>query len=225
MRRAFALSLDRTTLVNRVTQGGETPSYGFFPPGIGGLIDATPLFREDVEEAKRLLAEAGFPDGKGFPAVTLLFNTSEQHRVFAEALQQRWRTTLGVTVSLENLDWKSLLAVRGTHDFQLVRGGWLGAFNDPLSFSETLASGDPNNVSGWSNPRYDEAVRAAASELDPARRAQLYAEANRIVVEDMPILPLYQPVRNYALNPRLRGWWPNLLDRHPWKNLSFAAEP
>jgi oligopeptide transport system substrate-binding protein len=157
--------------------------------------------------------------------VNLVFNTSEQNRVITEALQQRWKETLGVEVTIENRDWKSLLAARRSGDYGLARGGWIGAFNDALSFSEILVTNDANNQGAWSSPRYDRLVTAAATEVDPVKRGQLYSEAQRVIIEEMPVLLLYYSVRNYAISPRVEGWWPSVLDRHPWKWIRLRDHP
>jgi oligopeptide transport system substrate-binding protein len=218
VRRAFSMAVDRRLLVDRVTQGGEDPAWHFLPTGAHGYADA-PRLIEDRDEARRLLAEAGFPGGNGFPTSTLLYNTLESHRQIAEALQQMWRQELGVDIRLQNQEWKVYLATRKTGDFQIARSGWAAAYNDVSVFAELMMADNGNNHTRWGNEGYDRLVLAAAGERDPVRRAALYRQADQVLLDELPVLPLYFYRKSYLLRPEVKGWYENLLDHHPLREV------
>jgi oligopeptide transport system substrate-binding protein len=216
VRKALALAIDRETLIRDVVQGDEEPAYAVSYPNDSGY---TPLARltGGLPEAKRLLAEAGFPEGKGFPSVDLLYNTSENHRAIAEAIQGMWRKNLGIDVTLRNEEWKVYLDSTHTHNYQLERAGWSADYLDPHVFLEIWESGNGNNDTLWSNPEYDRLLRAAMAAKTQTERYSIYQKLDAILVDECPILPIYYYTRVYALNPKVKGWWPTPLDIHPWK--------
>lgn len=219
VRKALAQAVDRVALTKFVTKAGEVPHSGFVPVGLRGYEGPQgPGF--DVAAAKRLLGEAGYPDGRGFPRVELLYNTSELHRVITQAVQQMWKTHLGVHVDLVNVEWKVYLARQGSLDYQVSRAGWIGDYVDPNTVLEMWKTGGGNNQTGWSNRRYDALIERAATVVDPAERMRTFAEAERILLEEMPILPLYTYVNKGMLSRRVKGWHPNILDQHPLKYIS-----
>ncbi|BET69084.1 peptide ABC transporter substrate-binding protein [Opitutales bacterium ASA1] len=214
VRRALALALDRRAIVERVTQGGEEPALHFFPPTAGGYGPG-PQLREDMEEARRLLAEAGYPDGRGFPVVSLLYNTHEAHRQIAEAVQQMWRVALGIEVRLVNQEWKVYLSTRRNGDYDLSRSGWVAPYDDVSCFAELMMSENGNNHTRWRNETYDALVRRAGSERDAAVRKELYRQADALLLEEMPVVPLYFYRKSHLVRPEVRGWYDNVLDHHP----------
>ena len=187
VRRAFALALDRNSIVTAVTKAGQKPALAWTPYG---LPDAKPgedfrklggdYFKDnDVETAKKLLAEAGYPDGKGLPPVTLLYNTSESHKVIAEAVQEMWKKNLGVTVNVTNQEWKVYLSARKQGDFQMARSGWIGDYLDPMTYMDTLIGGGGNNHTRWVNPEYDKLVKQAQMSVDPVVRMKSMHDAEK----------------------------------------------
>jgi len=218
VRKALSMAVDRESLTRYVTKAGEIPSSRFVPAGLRGYQGAQGL-PFDVAAAKRLLAEAGYPDGKGFPRLELLYNTNELHRVVTQAVQQMWKQHLGIQVELANVEWKVYLTRQAALDYHLSRAGWIGDYVDPNTFLDTWITGGGNNQTGWSHPRYDELVaRAACRLVNPGERMQALQEAERILVQDeVPVLPLFTYVNKGMLSPRVKGWYPNILDQHPLK--------
>jgi len=199
VRRALALAIDRKQLVEKVTKAGEIPAYALVPPGIS---DADPdsdfrekggdLFKEDVEAARRLLAEAGYPNGKGLPEITILFNTRGNHKVIAEAIQEMWKTNLGIeNVKLTNQEWQVYLDSRDKGNFHIARAGWIGDYADPMTFIDLFVTGGSQNDGMWSNARYDELVETAKSTGDQKVRMEAMHEAEKILIDEMAIMPIY----------------------------------
>lgn len=219
VRRALSLALDREQLVSGLLKGGQRPATAFVPPGAGGY-EPPAVLRHDLATAKSFLAEAGYPEGQGLPVFELLYNTSENHRRIAEALQQQWRA-LGVQVRLINQEFASLLDARRAGDFQLVRSGWVADYDDPISFLALFTKDSAQNFTAWSDPAYDHALYQAARTPDRAARHALLRDAETRLLEAAPILPLYVNTHVYLLHPSVRGWHPTLLDRHPLKAVSL----
>ena len=218
VRRALSLALDRTALVTAVTQGGEQPAQSFIHPGLLGG-DAGPTFTEDLADARRLLADAGFPDGAGFPRLEIVFNTLESHRAIAETIQQMWRRNLGIDLLLTNQEWQVYLGNRRAHQFDLARAGWVASYQDGTVFSNLLMTDSGNNHTGWSNPAYDRLATAVRHEPDPAERLRLFHAASALLNADMPVIPLYFYTSKRLVHPAVRGWHDTLLDIHPLKNV------
>jgi oligopeptide transport system substrate-binding protein len=216
VRRALSLALDRDALVAALLRGGQHPATGFVPPGAGGYTPPV-LLRHDVDAARALLAETGYPGGAGLPVLDLIYNTSENHRRIAEVLQQQWLAALGVQTRLVNQDFATLLDARRTGDFQLLRSGWVADYDDPVSFLALFTTTSAQNFTGWGDPGYDQALYAAARTTDRAARHALLSSAETRLLEAAPVLPLYVNTHVFLLHPAVRGWSPTRLDRHPLK--------
>lgn len=214
VRKALALAIDREALVKTVTRGGQKPAVGFIPSGIpdGGsekdfrsngksYIETT----ANVVEAKKLLAEAGFPDGKGFPEISFLYNTSDVHKSVAEAIQAMWKKNLGINIKLTNQEWKVFITTRTQGDYEIARHGYFADFFDPGSLFDLWTTGSPNNDAKYSNPKYDQLVTQAAKEQDTVKRSQLYHDAEDILMDEMPVIPLYYYTQNYMLKSNIKG--------------------
>ncbi|MBL9211584.1 MAG: peptide ABC transporter substrate-binding protein, partial [Opitutaceae bacterium] len=190
VRRALALAIDRESLVKNVTRGDQIPAYAVCYPGTAGYVPRARL-QGTLEEAKRLLAEAGFPEGKGMPTIELLYNTSENHRAIAEAIQQMWRKNLGVNISLLNQEWKVYLDMQHTKNFTLQRGGWIADYLDPHVFYEIWETGNGNNDTNWGTPEYDQLLQQALAAKNEQERYEIYQKMEAILVDELPILPIY----------------------------------
>jgi oligopeptide transport system substrate-binding protein len=218
VRRALALSVDRETIARKLLHGGQLPAYSFTPPGTAGYTSSAVL-TTDVEEARRLLVQAGYPGGKGLPSFELLFNSSEDHRMIAEAVQEMWRRDLGVEVRLANQEWKSILDARRSGNYQILRSVWIGDFIDPQSFLGIWTSDSGNNYTGWGDPAYDSLLREASLTADPTARFALLAKAEARLLEAAPLVPIYHYTHVFLIRPSVKGWLPTLLDHHPYKHV------
>lgn len=216
VRKALALAIDREAIVKNITRGDQLPAYAVAYPGIAGYVP-TARITGDLAEAKRLLAEAGYPDGKGCPPIELLYNTSENHRVMAEAIQQMWRKNLGVEIVLQNQEWKVYLDMQHTKNFTLQRGGWIADYVDPHVFYEIWETGSGNNDTNWGNPEYDRLLQESLKATNDADRYAIYQKMEAILVDEVPIIPIHYYTKVAALSPRVKGFYPTLLDNHPYK--------
>ncbi len=216
VRRALALAVDRDTLVNNVVRGGQIPAYGVTYPGIAGYTPQAKL-TGTLEDAKKLLAEAGFPDGKGFPKLELLYNTSQNHRVIAEAIQQMWRRNLGIDITMRNEEWKVYLDSTDNKNYDLQRGGWIADYVDPHVFLEIWTSGNLNNDTGWGHPEYDQLHDQALKAKTQDERYAIYQKMDAILADELPVIPIYYYTRPLAMSPKVKGLYPTLLDNHPYK--------
>lgn len=213
VRKALALAIDREAIVNNITQAGEIPAYAFVPPGIpepngndfrdvgGDYLTA------NVEEAKRLLAEAGYPEGQGFPPVEILYNTNEMHKIIAEAIQEMWRRNLGITgITLTNQEWGVYLKTRDMGDFTISRAGWIGDYLDPTTFLDMWTTGNGNNNSRWGSAEYDALVAEARVTVDPVARMEIMHRLESILMEEMPIMPIYYYTEPKMVKEFVRGY-------------------
>jgi oligopeptide transport system substrate-binding protein len=219
VRRALAMSIDREAIVKNVTRGEQLPAYHFTPPGTAGYTARARFGEFDIERAKALLAEAGYPGGQGFPSIEILFNTLETHRSVAEAIQAMWKKNLGIDVRLLNQEWKVYLDSKKSGNYDLARFGWIGDYSDPNSFLDLWVSGGGNNDSRWSNAEYDRLIREAGRTADLEKRLEVFQQAEAILLDELPVLPVYFYTRVYALHPSVQGWYPTILDNHPYPHV------
>ncbi len=204
VRQAFALAID-ARVFPKVLHGGEQPTKSWIPPGMLAYNKEIGL-SFNPSEAKRLLAEAGYPNGRGFPETTLGYNTDETHKTVAEAIQGMWKKNLGVLVRLDNQEWKVYLSRLLRDPPHIFRLGWGADYPDPNNFMNLFTSNSGNNNTRWKSKRYDELVERAARELDDKKRLELYNEAQRILCEtEVPIVPLFVTTEATILNPRFTG--------------------
>lgn len=219
VREAFTLAVDRTYIVNKVTQSGQVEAGGYVPSGISDADGGD--FREEggdyykptdadyeanCEKARQLLAEAGYPNGEGFPVVEYLYNTSDAHKAVAEALQNMWEQELGVTVTLNNQEWAAFLQTRKDGDYSIARNGWISDYNDPISFLDMWMTGGGNNDAQYANPEYDNIIKQAKATSDAAERMKLLHQAEDILVgQDYVVDPLYFYTQKYMLADGIEG--------------------
>ncbi len=218
VRRALNKALDRESICTHLLRG-IYPEYGLFvPQGYPGYVSPTPL-RYDPVQARADLARAGFPGGKGFPPLSLLFNTSENHRRIAEAVQGMWKKELGIDVRLSNQEWGSYLQATTALQYQVARRSWIGDYMDPTTFLNIMKTGDGNNRTGWSSKQYDAWLAEAAIEPDVAKRSALLTRAEELVLRDGPLIPVYHYTTTEFVKPYVRGLYPTPLDFHPLKGV------
>lgn len=220
VRRALALAVDRASICEHLLRAGQEPALVFTPDSPGYHPRAR--LDGDPDEARRLLAEAGYPGGKGFPRIELLYNTLDSHKQVAEAVQAMWKRELGVDLALRNEEWKVYLESVNGGDYQLARAGWIGDFPDPHTFLDLWATGGGNNRTGYSDPEYDRLLGSALSAPDEAARMEIYQRLDALLARDAPVIPLYFYKRVYLLSPKVRGWEPDVLDNRAWKNIGLA---
>jgi oligopeptide transport system substrate-binding protein len=206
VRRALALAVDRKAITEHVTRAGETPAFYFTPPKMY-TTPPEPLYQDaDYEGARKLLAEAGFPGGKGFPKLRYIYNTMDAHKKIAEVLQETWRRELGIDISVENQEFKVVINNRRSGNFDIARAGWVADFSDPLNFLEILDSKSENNDSHWVDPHYDALLAQMRLESDPQKREALFKAGDRYLMEQMPLIPIYTYTNPYLCTPRLHGY-------------------
>ncbi len=216
VRRALSLAVDRDTIAGKILPGGRAPAPTFVPPLLQGYV---PPARQayDLAAARRLLAEAGHPGGAGLPPIEILYNNSEILRLVAEAIQQMWHRDLGVDVRLVNQEYKSVFASRRAGDYQVLLGSWTADYLDATTFLDLWRSDSGNNHTGWSDPAYEALSDRANTMADPAARAAVLAEAEALVLDAAPIIPIYFNTHVYLLHPAVKGWQPTPTDHSDFR--------
>ncbi len=204
VRKAFSLAVDKDRIVHNVLKRGDRVAHSFVPPGaIPGYEPPAGLLR-DVEEARRLLGEAGYPGGTGLGSIELLYTTRDERVV--QALAHIWERELGVHIELRAKESKTFAQDKASHRYMIARGNWYADYNDPTTFLNCLTSGNGNNDSGYTSTRYDELILEAGAVADPTRRAALLRKAEAIIVEDdFPILPIFHYAEPIAVKPYVKG--------------------
>ena len=207
VRKALSYAVDRDIIVDKILQGGQIPAYTFTPGATAGFtvptVDYAAMTQaERNDAAKAMMDEAGF--GAGNPLdLTLVYNTSEGHKKIAIAISQMWKQTLGVNVTLENMEWKTFLQARSNGDFDVARGGWCGDYNEASTFLDLVTTNSGYNDSKYSNPEVDQLMAEAKTADDPQPN---YTRVEEILAEDMPLIPIYHYASVFMLNPQLKGW-------------------
>jgi len=216
VRRAFSLVVDKRLIVDKITRAGEIPAAGLVPPGAAGY-QPPPGLDYNPDEARRLLAAAGYPGGKGFPLVTYLYSEGELNEAIAVELQSMFRQELGVNIALQRQEWKVYLNTMNNLDYDMARSSWVGDYDDPNTFLDMFVTGGGNNETGFANPKYDQLIADAAEQTDQAKRFGIFQQAEHMLVsEEAPVCPLYYYVGIELYDPdKLGGMAANLLDEHP----------
>lgn len=212
VRKALSLAIDRQAIVEHVSQGGEVPAYGVIPPGLSDVSgdfreNGGRLFKEDLEEAKKLLLEGLAEEGlEKMPKFTLLYNTSDSHKAIAEAVQEMWRKNLGIEeVVLENVEFQVKLDREQVGDFEVSRAGWVGDFLDPMTYMDVWVTGSPHNDVNWTNKEYDRLIQIAKSTMDKATRMDAMHKAEQILMNEMPVIPIYYYTQPHAFKEYVTG--------------------
>ncbi len=217
VRRALALALDRPALVEKVLNGGQQPALSFVPPGLGGYTPSARLVGSP-DEARSLLADAGYPDGRGFPRLEL---TGWAGSPVLEAVQQMWKQELGIEVSIVQREAKTHLAALAAGDYDIGFVPAIPDYDDPGAVLDDLLAGAAGNYPHWQSPDYDRRIAAAQSVADPARRLARYQEAERVILADLPLIPLYFNSQNFLVRPAVKGWQADALWTRYYKQVQL----
>ena len=222
VRMALALAVDRESIVRNIHYRTVKVAGNITPPGTGGYTYQGSPLKYDPDKARQLLAEAGFPGGQGFPKLSVLYNSSEQHRRMAEVIQQMWKKNLGIEIELANEEWKVYLKTSQEMDYDISRAGWIGDYPDANTFLDMWLTDGGNNYTGFSLVEYDKLIADAANAPSVEARLALFQKAEGLLMEEMPILPIYFYTARYLINPRVREWHPTILNHHPYKHVYLA---
>lgn len=224
VRKALNLAVDREAIVENVTKGGQIPAHSVVPKGIieadgKDFTDKTTYFdpKGNVEEAKKLLAEAGYPDGQGLPQLVLLYNPEAGHGDTMQAIQDMWKN-IGVNVELQSQEWKVFLSTRVAKNYEIARDGWNADYVDPMTFLDMFVSTSAQNNCGYTNPKFDAVIDAAKKELDSTKRFDLMHQAEDILMTDMPVIPLYYYTRTIGIKDYVKGTRVSVMNTIYFKN-------
>ena len=224
VRLALNLAVNREAIVKNITRQNEQPATGFVPPGMGDY-QTFKTMTYDPGKARQLLAEAGYPDGKGFPKFDILINLSEVHRTVAEAIQQMWKEELHINVGIQTQEWKVLLDTQNNMNYEIARFGWIGSFMDPMTFLNIWTSGNRNNSTHWGDSKYDELIYQATQTGDAKARLDLLHQAEELFLIKPPVVLVYWYTRGYLMQPSVKNWNPLVLDNHNYKFIDLEPTP
>ncbi|MBZ7461160.1 ABC transporter substrate-binding protein [Klebsiella michiganensis] len=223
VRRALNMALDKDIIAEKVLGQGQRPAWLISQPDIGGVKLHNPEYaswprEKRIAEAKKLLSEAGY--NETHPLVfNLLYNTSESHQRIAIAASSMWKKNLGVEAKLQNQEWKTMLDAMHTHNFDAVRYAWIADYDDAATFLNNFRTGDSENTSQYSNPAYDEALRNAAKASDTTARGKFYQQAEDLLGQDVPAIPVYHYVRTHLVKPWVGGFTSDKLGYYYTKDM------
>ncbi len=226
LRRALSMAVNRELLVERITGAGEVPAYGLVPPGVHNYTPQRPAWAnlsmpERLDEARRLYAEAGY-DADNRLELEIRYNTGQLHQRLAVAIAAMWEGNLGARVTLYNEEWKVFLRNRrGKRVTQVFRAGWIGDYNDAWTYAQLLDSTSPLNDTGYASAEYEATLNAAAAETRPAERRRLLEHAERLMLVDQPLMPLFCYVSKHLVSPRVTGWQDHVMDHHDTRHLAL----
>jgi oligopeptide transport system substrate-binding protein len=220
VRQALSFATDRQSLVDNVLNGLYHAADSYVPANMAGY-ESTTKTDYNPRKAKAVLKEAGYGEGgEDFPTIKLLYNTDENHKLVAEAIQKQWKSNLGIDVELINKEWKMYLQDVDSLNYEVARAGWIGDYNDPMTFLDMWETGNGNNDTGWSNETYDGLLDQARSESDPKERQKILQKAETILLEQGPLIPVYFYTNNVLVSRQLEGLEPHNRDIHLLKYVS-----
>lgn len=231
VRQALSLAIDRKVIVEKIlNNAGFIPATAFVPPGLPDPSNGGKDYREakpgyfaefDPVAARKLLAEAGYPDGKGFPKIDILYNTNDRHKKIAEAIQAMWKTNLNIDVVASNQEWGVYLDNRTKLNYFTSRAGWIGDYYDPMTFLDMWTSTSGNNDTGWKNKKFDEIISKAKKTSDNAERFKLMHEAEDLMMADQIVCPIYYYVEPKMVRETLKGAWFSMLSLHDYSRATI----
>lgn len=223
VRRALAFALDRKSLIDNVLRARQQPAGGIVPPMEG--YTQVKEFSYDPDQAKRLLAEAGFPGGQGFPKFEILISKNEASRQIAEAVQAMWKQNLGISTGVTQQDFTVYLTSQQKLNYDICWAGWNADYFDPATFIDMWMKDGGNNETGWSNPDFDKLLDDARQSADAPQRLAILTEAEKILMRDAPALPVYFGTRTKLIHPAVKNWQSRLLDNPVWNHLELISPP
>ena len=228
LRKALSMAIDREQLTDKILARGEMPAFSWVPPGVDSyeptVFSFASLTKHERETlARRLYKEAGYSEARPLK-IQLRYNTSDTNRKIALSIQSMWRDVLGVETTLINEEFQVLLAnVRDAEVTQVFRSSWMGDYNDAQTFLSVLEAGSAANMPRYANDEYESLMKRAATQVDPDRRRLYLEEAERVMLADHPVIPLYFYVSKHLVRPEVSGWGDNVLDYHYSQHLSLSA--
>ncbi len=218
LRLALAHALDRERLSRDVTKGVYPAAHCLTPPDCGGYTCRSAI-SDDFSEARRLLAEAGYPGGRGLPSIEVQCYESEVPQRMLEAIQAMWLKELGVHITIAILETKTLFQNQQDRNYAIAFSAWIADYADPSTFLGTMVTGGGNNWAGWSNKDFDRLIAEAANTSDNARRFEIFQRAEATLLDDAPLIPLYYQTQVSAINPAVHGWTTTLVGFHEFNRV------
>jgi oligopeptide transport system substrate-binding protein len=219
VRRALAMTIDRKLIVDNIAHGGRTLASSFTPPSADysfpGSLPKT-LNDDVIQEAKKLLAQAGYPEGKNMRKIRILYDTDEDNKRIAIAIQDMWHKHLGIEVEIFNEEWKVYLESLRTLNFDVARSRWIGDYPDPNTFLDIFMSQGGNNNTGWSNKTYDEYLHKAAISLKPTERMSIFSQAEELLMKELPLAPIFFYSNLRLVKDTLHLFNPSTGESTPW---------
>jgi oligopeptide transport system substrate-binding protein len=213
VRLALSLAIDRTAIVRDVLAGSRTPAHAFTPPDCGGYTPTAGI-PDDFGRARELLAEAGYPGGRGLPTIDVLSYQAEHAVRIMEVIQAEWARELGVHITITPQEQKTLFQNQRDRNYAIAFSGWIADYPDPSTFLGTMVTGGGNNWAGWSNPEYDHLIDQASRTANAPERFEYFQKAEAILLHEAPVLPIYYDTQVYLKQPSVRGWLPSKINFH-----------
>lgn len=228
LRQALSMAIDREVLAGSIIGRGEEPAYSWVPPGVDNYeaarLSYADLSREERHAAARRLYEQAGYSAEHPARVEIRYNTAEVHQRIALAVQSMWREVLGVEATLTNEEFQVLLSnMQAMQVTQVFRSSWTGDYDDAYAFLQVMQSDAPSNMTGYASEAYDSLLQQAAAQADPALRRHYLQQAERVLLADHPVIPLYFYVSKHLVSPRVTGWRDNVLDYHYSQHLALEG--
>ncbi|MBI2814868.1 MAG: peptide ABC transporter substrate-binding protein [Opitutae bacterium] len=221
LRRALSLAIDRDSITRNLLHGSRAPARRLTPPGLAGYSSRTTL-TDGFAAARQLLADAGYPGGRGLPPFEIQVRNDELQPKIVEAVQAMWERELGVHAAIALLEQKTSIQNQRVLDFTVGSNGWVADYPDPATFLELFVTGGTANWTGWGDAAYDRLIAQAAQTADPAARHECFQQAEAILLEQSPIIPLIFGARNYLIDPSVKGWEPALIGLYQYKKIHLS---
>ena len=223
IRRALAMAIDRVNLVEKITKGGQIPAYAMTPPGTMGYFPESSL-QYDPEQARKLLSDAGYPNGKDFPITEILYNTNEGHRKIAIAIQEMWKKNLNIDIQILNQEWKVYLDSESAGEYQISRAGWIGDYVDPNNFLDMFICEGGNNRTGWCNEEYDDLIlKIAPATKSHKERLEIFQKAETMLLDDMPVIPIYTYTSIQLIDSAVKNFDSNIMNHAYYKDIYLES--